>query len=213
MTPADFTLSTPGANLLSVLPPRRRTGARVEPFISGVIVVERKKRLRSRNIRAGGGRGIGLGLPIPIEPHKGTGAVERFHIAEPKGSTSIRDRLTSSRPRCIEKYLCTLSGSLIRKIELGWGSTMGAHVFWLSRILLGGTESKKGRGATMHSTSRPCLRGTVERATHECCRVGRANNSNAFGLFFEQESQRYLTFTMIRTPSYYGRARGDLSSI
>jgi len=44
----------------------------------------------------------------------------------------------------------------------------------------------------MHGTSRPCLRGTVERATHECCRVGRANNSNAFGLFFEQESQRYL---------------------
>lgn len=54
MTPADFTLSTPGANLLSVLPPRRRTGARVEPFISGVTAVEHKKRLRSRNIRAGG---------------------------------------------------------------------------------------------------------------------------------------------------------------
>ncbi|GAA0164857.1 hypothetical protein LIER_20400 [Lithospermum erythrorhizon] len=31
----------------------------------------------------------------------------------------------------------------------------------------------------MHGTSRPCLRGTVERATHECCRVGRENNSNA----------------------------------
>ncbi|KAK7231346.1 hypothetical protein RIF29_48111 [Crotalaria pallida] len=140
MTPADFTLSTPGANLLSVLPSRRRTGARVEPLISGVTAVERKKRLRSRNIRAGGThhkedlpfgvkskkgrRGIGLGLPIPIGPHKGTGAVERFHIAEPKGSTSVRDRVTSSRPRCIEKYLCTLSGSLIRKIELGWGSTM-----------------------------------------------------------------------------------------
>ncbi|KAK7375852.1 hypothetical protein VNO78_35165 [Psophocarpus tetragonolobus] len=54
MTPADLTLSTPGANLLSVLPPRRRTGARVEPLISGVTAVERKKRLRSRNIRAGG---------------------------------------------------------------------------------------------------------------------------------------------------------------
>ena len=65
-------------------------------------------------------------------------------------------------------------------------------------------EKEKGRGGT----SRPCLRGTVERATHECCRVGRANNSNAFGQFFEQESQRYLTFTMIRTPSSYGRARG-----
>ncbi len=60
----------------------------------------------------------------------------------------------------------------------------------------------------MHGTSRPCLRGTVERATHECCQVERADNSNVFGLFFEQESQRYLTFTMIRTPSSYGRARG-----
>ena len=65
----------------------------------------------------------------------------------------------------------------------------------------------------MHGTSRPCLQGTVERTTHECCQVGRANNSNAFGLFFEQESQSYLTFTMIRTPSSYGGARGDLSSI
>lgn len=44
----------------------------------------------------------------------------------------------------------------------------------------------------MHGTSRPCLRGTVERATHECCQVERADNSNVFGLFFEQESQRYL---------------------
>ncbi|KAK6774819.1 hypothetical protein RDI58_023624 [Solanum bulbocastanum] len=79
--------------------------------------------------------------------------------------------------------------------------------------LLGETDRKKGRGATMHGTSRPCLRGTVELATHECCRVGRANNSKAFGLFFEQESQPYLIFTMIRTPSSYGRARGDLSSI
>nr|XP_016462469.1 PREDICTED: NADH-ubiquinone oxidoreductase chain 4-like [Nicotiana tabacum] len=46
--------------------------------------------------------------------------------------------------------------------------------------LLGETDRKKGRGATMHGTSRPCLRGTVELATHECCRVGRANNSKAF---------------------------------
>ena len=72
----------------------------------------------------GRGEGKGLGLPIPIGPHKGTGAVERFHIAEPKGSTSVRDRSMSFRPRCIEEYLCTISGSLIRKIELGWGSTM-----------------------------------------------------------------------------------------
>lgn len=31
MTSADLTLPTPGANPLVVLPPRRRTGARVEP--------------------------------------------------------------------------------------------------------------------------------------------------------------------------------------
>lgn len=101
----------------------------------------------------------------------------------------------------------------------GWHSPLRkSPLFWSISLvcrepLLGGTKRKKGRGATMHGTSRPCLRGTVERATHECCRVGRANNSNAFGLFFEQESQRYLTFTMIRTPSSYGGARGDLSSI
>ena len=53
MIPADLTLSTPGANPLSVLPPRRRTGARVEPLISGVTAVEGNKILRSRNIRAG----------------------------------------------------------------------------------------------------------------------------------------------------------------
>ena len=41
--------------------------------------------------------GRGLGLPIPIGPHKGRGAVERFHIAEPKGSTSVRDRSMSRR--------------------------------------------------------------------------------------------------------------------
>lgn len=76
------------------------------------------------NAKQGGGERLGLGLPIPIGPHKGTGAVERFHIAEPKGSTSVRDRSMSRRLRCIEKYLCTISGSLIRKIELGWGSTM-----------------------------------------------------------------------------------------
>ncbi|OAY63200.1 NADH-ubiquinone oxidoreductase chain 4 [Ananas comosus] len=69
----------------------------------------------------------------------------------------------------------------------------------------GGTERKKGRGATMHGTSRPCLRGTVERATHECCRVGRANNSKVFGQFL---SKNHSLTTMIRTPSSYGRARG-----
>ena len=52
MTPADLTLPTPGANPLAVLPPRRRTGAHVEPWISGVTAVERNKILRPRNIGA-----------------------------------------------------------------------------------------------------------------------------------------------------------------
>uniref|UniRef100_A0A7N0REK8 Uncharacterized protein n=1 Tax=Kalanchoe fedtschenkoi TaxID=63787 RepID=A0A7N0REK8_KALFE len=43
MTPADVTLYTPGVNPLAILPPRRRTEARVEPFLSGVRVVERNK--------------------------------------------------------------------------------------------------------------------------------------------------------------------------
>ncbi|KAK8363355.1 hypothetical protein V6Z11_A03G159600 [Gossypium hirsutum] len=48
--------SVPGMRLgcILFLPPRRRTRARVEPFISGVTAVERNKILRSRNIRAGG---------------------------------------------------------------------------------------------------------------------------------------------------------------
>ncbi|RWR97819.1 NADH-quinone oxidoreductase protein [Cinnamomum micranthum f. kanehirae] len=54
---------------------------------------------------------------------------------------------------------------------------------------------------------------TVERATHECCRVGRANNSNAFAQFFEQESQRYLTFTMIRTPMFPDRMHTSVSNL
>lgn len=74
----------------------------------------------------GRGEGKGLGLPIPIGPHKGTGAVERFHIAEPKGSTSVRDRSMSRRlvPAASKSTYALCSGSLIRKIELGWGSTM-----------------------------------------------------------------------------------------
>lgn len=43
-------------------------------------------RITSGTLSRGEGKGLlGLGLPIPIGPHKGTGAVERFHIAEPKG--------------------------------------------------------------------------------------------------------------------------------
>lgn len=74
----------------------------------------------------GRGEGKGLGLPIPIGPHKGTGAVERFHIAEPKGSTFVRDRSISRRlvPAALKSTYALCSGSLIWKIELGWGSTM-----------------------------------------------------------------------------------------
>ena len=54
MTPADLTPSTLGAIPLSVLPPRRRTGARVKPFLFGVRAVERNKILRSRKSWAGG---------------------------------------------------------------------------------------------------------------------------------------------------------------
>lgn len=81
---------------------------------------------RERGSYGGRGEGKGLGLPIPIGPHKGTGAVERFHIAEPKGSTSVRDRSMSRRlvPAASKSTYALCSGSLIRKIELGWGSTM-----------------------------------------------------------------------------------------
>lgn len=63
---------------------------------------------------------------FPRGPHKETGAVERFHIAEPKGSTSVRDRSMSRRlvPAASKSTYALCSGSLIRKIELGWGSTM-----------------------------------------------------------------------------------------
>lgn len=72
------------------------------------------------------GEGKGLGLPIPIGPHKRTGAVERFHIAETKGSTSVRDRSMSRRlvPAASKSTYALCSGSLIRKIDFGWGSTM-----------------------------------------------------------------------------------------
>lgn len=67
--------------------------------------------------------GKGLGLPIPIEPHKGTGVVERFHITEPKGSTFVRHRSMSRRlvPAASKSTYALCSGSLIRKIESGWG--------------------------------------------------------------------------------------------
>ena len=68
----------------------------------------------------------GLGLPIPIGPYKGTRAVEKFHIAEPKGSTSLRARSISRRlvPTALKSTYALCSGSLIRKIELRWGSTV-----------------------------------------------------------------------------------------
>ncbi|KAL2528737.1 Uncharacterized protein Fot_21338 [Forsythia ovata] len=68
MPSADLTLSTLGATPLAVLPPRCKTGARVEPFISGVTAVERNKILRPPNIGAGGkhlSRRVCSGLTAP----------------------------------------------------------------------------------------------------------------------------------------------------
>jgi len=64
-----------------------------------------------------------LGLPIPIEPHKGTGVVERFHITEPKGSTFVRHRSMSRRlvPACVEEYLCTMFRFTDKKDRVGVG--------------------------------------------------------------------------------------------
>jgi len=107
MTPADLTLPTPGANPLAVLPPRRRTGARVEPWISGVTAVEGIKILRPHNI----------GAYAKVGQNMDTRRAEL---------TSVRDR--SMSPRLVlaasKSTYALCSGSLIRKIELGWGSTM-----------------------------------------------------------------------------------------
>lgn len=48
------------------------------------------------------------------------GAVESFHIADPKGNTSARDRSMSRRlvPAASKSTYALCSGSLIRKIEL-----------------------------------------------------------------------------------------------
>jgi hypothetical protein len=63
--------------------------------------------------------GWGMGLPIPREQLRGS-------ILKPKGRTSVRDR--SMSPRLVlaasKSTYALCSGSLIRKIELGWGSTM-----------------------------------------------------------------------------------------
>jgi len=71
------------------------------------------------------GKGKGWGLPIPIGLHKGN-EVEKFHIVEPKGSTSVRDRSMSRRlvSAASNSTYALCSGSLIRKIELGWESTI-----------------------------------------------------------------------------------------
>ena len=68
---------------------------RITPFFLLFFLFPIRGGKRNRVLWREGGKG--LGLPIPIGPHKGTGAVERFHIAEPKGSTSIRDRSMSRR--------------------------------------------------------------------------------------------------------------------
>ncbi|KAF3648632.1 NADH-ubiquinone oxidoreductase chain 4 [Capsicum annuum] len=78
--------------------------------------------LRERGSDGGRGEGKGLGLPILIGPHKRIGAVERFHIAETKDSTSIRDRSMLHRliPAATKSTDALYSDSLIRKIALGY---------------------------------------------------------------------------------------------
>ena len=71
--PCRFNPIYTGATPLAVLPPRRRTGARVEPFLSGVTAVKRNKILRPPNIGAGGTLGQnmtpeGPGTHNPILP-------------------------------------------------------------------------------------------------------------------------------------------------
>ncbi|KAH0746372.1 hypothetical protein KY285_008029 [Solanum tuberosum] len=77
-----------------------------------------------------------------------------------------------------------VSGNLKPDFLHKFSDPNGKEVSIFIPFLVGGatgeTDRKKRRGATMHGTSRPCLQGTVELATHECCRVGRANNSKAF---------------------------------
>lgn len=56
-----------------------------------------------------------------LPPLSRTYAVERFHIAETKGSTSVRDRSMSRRlvPAASKSTYALSSDSLIRKILLG----------------------------------------------------------------------------------------------
>lgn len=108
-------------------PARPAPSSSVKPTPAGAFLLRPKLLFVGRGeLLLGREEGKGLGLPIPIGPHKGTGAVERFHIAEPKGSTSVRDRSMSRRlvPAASKSNYALCSGSLIRKIKLGWGSTM-----------------------------------------------------------------------------------------
>jgi hypothetical protein len=53
---------------------------------------------------------------------------------------------------------------------------------------------------SMVGTSRPCLRGTVERATHECGSDEPITRTRSVCFLSKNHS---VTFTMIRTPSSY----------
>lgn len=57
----------------------------------------------------------------------------------------------------------------------------------------------------MHGTSRPCLRGTVEGLMNAAGLDEPITRRPSLSFLSKNHS---LTFTMIRTPSYYGRARG-----
>jgi hypothetical protein len=90
MTPADLTLPTP---TLAVLPPRRRTGARVEPWISGVTAVEGNKltigpTLRSAKIWIP--EGPGTHNPILSEPIIALRTAIRSIIRSTPGSKMVR---------------------------------------------------------------------------------------------------------------------------
>ena len=76
-----------------------------------------------------------------------------------------------------------------KKIRLAQGRSR----FLAEPYLAGWDREQERTGATMHVLDRVSEGQLNERLMNAAGRVGRANNSNAFGLFFEQESQRYLT--------------------
>lgn len=92
-----------------------------KPFLSSFLLDKEKKLL----LREGGGKD--LVIPIPVGPHRRMGVVERIHIAEMKDNASIRDGSMSRylSPTASKTTYALCSSSLIRKITLRWGYTMG----------------------------------------------------------------------------------------